>query len=254
MGAQGVNQHGQRGHGGRAVAAAVVEQDDGAAKLRLDLHGLQLVEDGLGDLGRRLARMLIPVVGVHLAADDGVSVLLDALDRSGLVVGVRLLVDVVGRAEVERLDAQLAGEEPLRELEFEVKLAVGDFADVGMGVGVVADLMALAHHALHQADILLRLVADQHERALDALVAENIENLRRPLGIGSVVEGERDLVGVIAVLLDGVSARINVHVLVGDELLARRSGSSVSTSMVRLPGWGCPVTRIMSPSPSLSTS
>ena len=122
VGAQGVDQHGQRGNGGRAVAAAVVEQDDGAAKLRLGLHGLQLLEDGLGDLSRRLARILVPVVGVHLVADDGESGLLDALDGRGLVVGVRLLVDVVGRAEVERLNAQLAGEEALGELEFQVKL------------------------------------------------------------------------------------------------------------------------------------
>jgi hypothetical protein len=49
--------------------------------------------------------MLIPVVGIHLAADDGESGLLNALDRGGLVVGVRLLVDVVGRTEVERLNA-----------------------------------------------------------------------------------------------------------------------------------------------------
>ena len=110
----------------------------------------------LGDLGGRLAGMLVPVVGVQLAADDGVAGLLDALDRSGLVVGVRLFVDVVGRTEVERLDAELAGEEALGELEFEVQLAVGDFADVGMGPGVVADLMAFAHHALHEADVLLR--------------------------------------------------------------------------------------------------
>ena len=156
VGAQGVDQHRQGGHGGRAVAAAVVQQDDGAAELRLGLHRLQLIEDGLGHLGRRLARMLIPIVGVQLAADDGVSGLLDALDRRGLVVGVRLLVDVVGRTEVERLNAQLAGEEALGQLEFEIQLPVGDFADVGMGPGVVADLMALAHHPLHDADVLLR--------------------------------------------------------------------------------------------------
>jgi hypothetical protein len=144
VGAQGVDQHGQRGNGGGAVAAAVVQQDDGAAKLRLGLHGLQLIEDGLGDLGRRLARMLVPVVGVQLVADDGESGLLDALDRGGLVVGVRLLVDVVGRTEVERLNAQLAGEEALGQLEFQVELAVGDFADVRMAPGVVADLVALA--------------------------------------------------------------------------------------------------------------
>ena len=221
IGAQGVDQRGQCGHGGGAVAAAVVQQDDGAAELRLDLHGLQLFEDGLGDLGGRLARMLVPVVGVQLVADDGVAGLLDALHRGGLVVRVRLLVDVVRRTEIERLNAQLAGEEALGQLEFEVKLAVGDFADVGMAPGVVADLMALAHHPFHHAHILRGLCADQHEGSLGVLVAQNIQYLGRPFGVGSVVEGERDFVGVVAVLLDGVGARVDIHVLIDDELLAR---------------------------------
>ncbi len=66
--------------------------------------------------------MLVPVIGVDLAADDGVSVLLDALDGGGLVVGVGLLVDVVRRAEVERLNAELAGEKPLGELDLQIQL------------------------------------------------------------------------------------------------------------------------------------
>ena len=143
----------------------------------------------------RLARMLVPVVGVDLAADDGVAVLLNAHDGRGLVVGVGLLVDVVGRTEVERLNAELAGEEALGELDFQIELAVGDFADVGMGVGVVADLVAFAHDALHQADILRGLGADEHEGALDVLLLEDVEDLRRPLGVGAVVEGERDSLG-----------------------------------------------------------
>jgi hypothetical protein len=53
--------------------------------------------------------MLIPVVGVDLAADDDVALILNAHDGRGLVVGVGLLVDVVRGAEVERLDAELAG-------------------------------------------------------------------------------------------------------------------------------------------------
>ena len=48
--AQRVNEHGQRSHGHGAVAAAVVHEDDRAAKLRLDLHRLQLLQDRRGDL------------------------------------------------------------------------------------------------------------------------------------------------------------------------------------------------------------
>ena len=72
VGAQRVDQEGQRGHGDGAVAAAIVHQDDGAAELRLGLHG---VAAGRGPTAMiscgRLARVLVPVVGVDLVADDG---------------------------------------------------------------------------------------------------------------------------------------------------------------------------------------
>ena len=74
-------------------------------------------------------------------------------DGRGLVVGVGLFVDVVGRAEVERLHAELALEEALGEVDLEVELARRDFADVGMRPGVVADLVAFADDALHEADV-----------------------------------------------------------------------------------------------------
>ena len=70
-------------------------------------------------------------------------------------------------------------------------------------------------------DVVRGLGADEHEGALDVLLLQDVEDLRRPLGIGAVVEGERKLVGMVAVLLDGIGARIHIHVLVDDELLAR---------------------------------
>src|SRR5271166_5041958 len=81
--------------------------------------------------------------------------------------------------------------------------------------------MAFAHHALHEADILLGFFADEHEGGLGALIAENIENLWGPFGVRAVVEGKRDFVWVIAVLLDGVGVGINFHVLIDDESCAQ---------------------------------
>ena len=89
-----------------------------------------------------------------------------------------------------------------------------------MGVGVVADLVAFADDALHDADVLSGLGADEHEGAFDVFLFEDVEDFRGPLGVGAVVEGDGDFVGVIAVLLDGVRAGIDVHVLIDDELLA----------------------------------
>ena len=90
-----------------------------------------------------------------------------------------------------------------------------------MRVGVVADLMALAHHPFHQADIFLCFGADHHERALDVLLLQDVENFRRPLGVRAVVKGERNFIRMVAVVLDGVGARIHIHVLTDNELLAR---------------------------------
>ena len=133
-----------------------MQQDDRAAHPRLRLHLVDLLEDAVGDLLRRLARMLVPVVGVDLVADDDVAKLLDAVDGRGLVVGVGLLVDGVGRPEVERLHAQLRREQALRQVQLQVDLALRDFADVRMREGVVADLVAFAIDPLHDADVVLR--------------------------------------------------------------------------------------------------
>ena len=86
---------------------------------------------------------------------------------------------------------------------------------------MAADLVAFAHDALHQADVVGGFIADEEEGAFDVLLLQDVEDLRRPPGIGAVVEGERKLFGMVAVLLDGVGARIDVHVFVNDELFAR---------------------------------
>jgi hypothetical protein len=108
--AQGLDQDRQRGDGCGAIAAAVVHEDDGAAELRLGLHGLKLVENRLSDLGGSLAGILVPVVGVDLVADDGVAVPLDGHRREQPDRRCRAPRRCRRGTEVERLDAELAGE------------------------------------------------------------------------------------------------------------------------------------------------
>ena len=160
--------------------------------------------------------MLVPVIGVDLVADDGVAHLLDAIGGRSLIVGVRLLIDRVGRPEIERLNAELGREEPLGQVQLQLELTVGNFADVRMREGVVADLMAFANVALQQVDVVLRLLADHHESGLHVVLLQHVENLRRPDRVGTVVEGQRKLVRMVAVLLDDVRPRQRLHVLVGD--------------------------------------
>ncbi len=222
--AEGFDEDGERVDGGLAVASAVVEKDDGAARPGALVLCSDLAEDAVGDLLRGLAGVLVPVVGVDFVADDDVAEALDTVDGSGLVVGVGFLVDGVRRTEVEGLDAELGGEEALGKVELKVSLAFGDFADVGVSEGVVADLVTFTVDALHDADVLLGFFADHEEGALDVVLLEDVEDLRGPVGIGAVVEGERDLARVIAVLTYGVGERIGGHGLLGDHAVLQGDG------------------------------
>ena len=198
-----------------------MEQDNGAAKLRLGFHGVQLVEHELRDLSRSFTVALIPVVGVDFVSDDSKAELLNPHNGRGLIIGVRFFVNIVGRTEVEWLDAEFAGEKAFGELDLEIELIVRDFADVGMEESVIADLVAFALNPLHEADVFLSLGADHHECALDLFFLENVEDFRGPFGIRSVIKRERDLVGMIAVVLDRIGMWKRVHVLVDDEFFAR---------------------------------
>jgi len=173
-------------------------------------------EDAVDDLLRRLAGMLIPVVGIDLVADDDIAEVLNVFDGLGLVVGVGLLIDGIGRAEVDGLDANLGGEEALGEVELEVDLALRDFRDVGMRVGVVANLVAVFVDALHEPDVVLGDFADHEEGADDVVLLEDGEDLRCPLRVRAVVEADGYFLGMVAVLRDGVGERIGVHRL-GDD-------------------------------------
>ena len=93
-----------------------MQQDDGTLHPGAGLHVAHLLKDAVGDLLRGLARVLIPVAGVDLVADDDVAEVLNAVGGGGLVVGVGLLVDGVGRAEVEGLHAEFGGEEAFGEV------------------------------------------------------------------------------------------------------------------------------------------
>ena len=123
MRAQSVDQHRQRSHGHAAVAAAIVQQDDAAAELRLGLHRLQLFQHVIRDGLRGLALPLVPVPGIDLVAHDGVTHLLDEIGGRRLVVGIRLLVDGVGRTEEKRLDSQLAAKQAFGKVQLQLHLA-----------------------------------------------------------------------------------------------------------------------------------
>ena len=62
-----------------------------------------------------------------------------------------------------------------------------------MGIGVVADLMAFGQHPLHQAGMRLHVGADHEEGGGHVLVLQDVQDRRRPVRIGPVIEGQRQL-------------------------------------------------------------
>ena len=216
--AQGLNQHRQRRHRRRAIATAIMHQNDRATPIRMRFHIRNLLEDAIGNLLRGLFGMLIPVVGIDLVADNRVAQTLNTIDRGSLVVRIRLLIDGVRRAEVERLHPKFGAKQALRQIELQVYLRRRDFADVRVGEGVIANLVAFVINPLHDADVILRHLADHKEGALHIEFRKHVQNARSPNRVGPVVKGQRHFIGMVAITLHRVGQRIQVHALLRDHL------------------------------------
>ena len=146
-----------------ALAAAIVEEHDVA------VFGLahDVVDDFLrGNLPA--AGKLLPIVRVDFLADDQIAhVLRDRKLRDFFGV-FRLMIDAVGRAEQNGFHADGAFDQALREVELPANLRFGDFVEIRMRVGVIADLVAFGVFALEDFGILAGLHAD-HEKCRRAL-------------------------------------------------------------------------------------
>jgi len=96
-----------------------------------------------------------------------------------------------------------------------------------MSPGVVADLMAFAIDPPHEAGVVAGNLADHEKRALNVELFENVQDLRRPLRIRSVVEAQRNFVGVITVLLHRVGEWVRIHLFLGDHVVVQGNGCVV---------------------------
>ncbi len=218
FGAQLIDDDGERLHGFAAVTAAVMQKNDVAA---LEIAGFARRQVGhhvLHNLVGGAPGIIVPVIGIDFVADGDEAHVLRQLKRAHLVGGVGLLVDGVRRTEQDGLHTQFAFEQALGKVQLDFEVALTDVADVGMGEGVIADLVAFVVDALGDGAVLFRLNADQEERGLNVLLLQHIEHLGRPLGVGPIVEGNRDFLGRAAVHIDFVRRRHGLEDLVADQL------------------------------------
>ena len=76
-----------------------------------------------------------------------------------------------------------------------VDAAGRDQGQVEMAPGVVADQVSGGDNLLDERRLGLGVAADQKEGCAHVAAGQKFEQARRPVGIGTVVEGERQLAG-----------------------------------------------------------
>src|SRR5262249_9379181 len=90
----------------------------------------------------------------------------------------------------------------LRRFQFQRKLSIRDFSDVGMSEGVIADLVAFGDFPLQQVGMLLRVDAHHEERCRRVFRLQDVEYRRSVLRIWAVVERQRYFAFRAAVSID----------------------------------------------------
>ena len=149
------------------------------------------VDDVVDD---RLDAGPLPVLGIDVQPDRDVAAVLRLERGADFVGGGRLGVAEIGRAEQLERAAGERLEQPLRRVELDVGFGVRRARQIGVRVGVAADLVPLGDDPFEQTALGQRILADDEEGRGHALALEDVEDLRRPLRVGPVVEGQRDFV------------------------------------------------------------
>src|SRR5882762_5929916 len=203
----------RQGHDGvGALAAAVVEEDD-VAHARLANH---VVNNFLR--GNLFAIDLAPIVGIDFLADDQVAHILGEGQLRDLFGVLGLMVDAVGRAEEDGFDADGAPDQTLGEIQLPMNFGFGDVVKAGMGVGVIADLVAFGVLALYDLRKLAGVDTDYEESCGNVFLLEDVEDFGGPTEVGAIVEGDGDFVVGRADLVDVVGERIGFVFLGGKEV------------------------------------
>src|ERR1700694_5975424 len=76
-----------------------------------------------------------------------------------------------------------------------------------MSISVIANLMTFVNDAAHEVGIGLPILADDKECRRHILPLQNVQYVRSPFGIGTVVECQRDKSGMVAAALNDVGGR-----------------------------------------------
>src|SRR5262249_47798634 len=142
----------------RAVASAIVQQNDLASQVRV----------GTGDardraLDNRVRARQSPVVRVYAQTYSQIAQTLGARHRLDLIRRRWLGVAEIRGAKQPRRPAGERFDQSLRRVQFEVGQAAGDFAQVRVRERVIADLVALGDDAFDEVGVGLPVLTDDEE-------------------------------------------------------------------------------------------
>ena len=104
---------------------------------------------------------------------------------------VERLVGVVGRPEEPRVPPGDPLEQLLGDVQLHLHAERRHAREVRVREGVVADRVPFGELAADQVGVRLCVAADDEEGRVHAALREQVEDARRPDGVGPVVEGER---------------------------------------------------------------
>ena len=135
----------------------------------------------------------LPIVGIDLQADREITEVLGDLHRRDFLRRGRFRVAEIGRPEKPGRAPRQRLDQPLCRIQLDARHAVGRFADIGVGEGVIAEIVPFRQHALHEPRIGRAVLSDDEEGRVDALRLQDIEDFGRPFGAWAIVEGEREL-------------------------------------------------------------
>ena len=170
------------GNGVRAIAAAVVHEND-----RTGSRGRQR---SCFDFGRGALRA--PVIAVFGRQHDEVATACGPSPCVESVLSHRVGLTRIGRTKQERVATAGCSQSDLGESQLELGLPHRCGQEVDVCERVVADVVALAKRAANKFGIAGHVTADDEERRVDVVALQHVEHLRCPLRIRSVVERERD--------------------------------------------------------------
>ena len=85
----------------------------------------------------------------------------------------------------------------MRGIELEPRTEIRHQREVGVGVGMIAQLEPVRHDPAQDDRMLKRVFADDEECSRRVFHLENIEHLGRPLRIRSIIKSQRNLLGIV---------------------------------------------------------